>query len=186
MRKIATFIITVFSLTIQAQQTTLIEIPIDKETNKIVFSDIKQVDGIKKDKLFEILRTWVSTNTLIKEKNITVSDKETYEISITCKDPILYNQDGISTNFCFVSYSITFYIKDDKFKYFIRNFNHVGCERGGGFGSMKSIGELENILIVDKDRNYYDNVLRLVKQQTDKIIISFTTATKTNVNEKDF
>jgi len=186
MKFITATILIFLCLGLQAQIQTTIDLPIDKETGKIVFSQVVQTDSVKKDKLFELLRTWASTTTQIKEKTISVADKESYEISITCKDPILYNENGMSTNFCFINYSITFYIKDDKFKYLIRNFNHLGCDRGGGYNSMKSIGDLENILVVDKDRGYFDNVLRLTKQQTEKIIASFTSATKINLKEKDF
>lgn len=189
MKKITctTAILLATSLIAFSQEHTKVDLPIDTATNKISFTNVIEKPNLKKDALFELLRTWASTTSTIKEKMTTVADKDNGEITLSCKDLLLYNDGEFSTNFCYINYSITFYVKDEKFKYIIRNFNHQGCQRGSGYGEMKSIGDLENILIADsKNRGFYDNVLKLTKQQVEKVIASIIAYTNTGKNERDF
>lgn len=166
-------------------QKTDIQLPIDTSTGKISFTGVVQVNNTKKETLFDRLRTLITSTSLIKEKNITVSDINTEEITAACKNPLILMDGSKPVSFCNITYSISLYLKDNKFKYSIRNFVHEGCVRGDGLNDMKSIGALENIITVDPgDRRYYDNVLRITKDQALKIADQLKTAAVKN--EKDF
>jgi Domain of unknown function (DUF4468) with TBP-like fold len=163
-----------------AQLKTTIDLPIDSATQKVVFTDVVKVDSMKKEKIFDLLRTWSSSTSDIKEKNIKIADVVTGEITLECKDPI--------PSFCFIKYTLILYIKENKYKYIIRNFSHEGCirENMSTAKELKSFGEIEQYLNVEKDRYYYDNILQGAKDQSNKIIESLKKYLSVSKNEKDF
>lgn len=163
-----------------AQKTT-IDLPIDEATNKISFTKVVEAPG-SKHKIFELLRTWSTTTSDIKEKNIKVADSTSGEIVVECKQPIF----SLGVSFCYVKYSITFYVKDNKYKSIIRSFNHEGCNRGDGYGIMPSYGALETMLDVQKDRKYLDHILSATKDHAQVVQGSFEKYSLTAKSEKDF
>lgn len=167
------------------QQKTKVDLPIDSSTNLISFSSVVERPNTPKDKLFDAIRTWATTNNVISEKSIKTADQSSGEIVIEAKDQLSY----LNTSFCSVKYNVIVFIKDNKYKYIIRNFIHEGCQRriGNDVSSMKSIGQLESVLVVnDNNRGFYDHVLRLSKEQAEKVIQSLVTYVQTGKDEKSF
>lgn len=163
------------------QQVTKVELPIDKETSLITFSDVVPSEKNSKAKLYRLLRTWATTTTDIFQKQLTVSDSATGDIIIDAKNLIEVK----GGNMCYVKYSIILFVKDFKFKYIMRNLSHVGCTRDG-FGKMDSYGELEKLIIVQHDRDYFDNILQGSKNQMKKVTDSMIKYITNGKDEKDF
>lgn len=164
-------------------QKTEIDIPVDKTTGKISFETIKNVEGYKSSQLLNLIHRWAATTTIIKNKKIEIADSSLGQIVIDATTPI-YSE--YNTSLCTITYSITVYTKDEKYKCLIRNFSHEGCIRPDGLGKMNSIGPLENIITVSTDRKYFDHVLKSTKRHSEEIIGSIENFIAANGKESDF
>lgn len=166
------------------QENTSVALPIDSATGKIVFADVIEIPDVSANKLFQLLRNWAVTNTVISDKAILVNDSTNHEITLHCKNE-LRTADGKSM--CNISFVITLYNKEGKYKYLIKNLVHEGCYRGPLLGTMQSVGELERIINSDsQNRRYYDNILSCTKNNCEKLIASLKASVSTTANESNF
>jgi hypothetical protein len=183
MKKVLLFIIflPVFSI---SQVKTTVTMPVDSLSNKITFSNVTLLPTQSTATIFLALRNWIATTSMVKDKKIVVADSSSNEITAECLAPL--NAQGGSM--CFVNYSITFYIKPEKFKGILTNFTHVGCDRGSLLGVMPSRGDLDKMLIVNDsgNRKYYDNILNLSKEHANAIMESFVKYVKSYSSNRDF
>jgi len=112
-------------------------LPLDKEFNKILYTDVVQAGGFSAKKLFQNAKNWLELN---KEGN--------YPMVTTSENPdknTLFGMGGfmIPTNSKRIEciYSVKLFIKDGRYKYelidFIMYHNTHASSQSGGFGYFK-------------------------------------------------
>lgn len=118
--------------------------PIDKETNKITFTEIVNVDSATKNDLYLRAREWFAKIYNDSKEVMQVDDKEAGKIYGKAATSVNVTQMGTSYDFGSVHYDITVIVKDGRYKYTLTNFYHIGNIAAKGTSSGASGGSLEN------------------------------------------
>jgi hypothetical protein len=102
-------------------------LPIDIETNTITYTEVVVLDTtLKKDELYSRAREWFAKTYKSANSVIQMDDKEDGKIVGRASIPITYNSIGIIAPGGSISYNISVYVKDGKYKYEFANFQHQG------------------------------------------------------------
>jgi hypothetical protein len=105
------------------------DFPIDAETQKYTYMMVDTVNGSTKDQLFNKAKTWGTLHkyTVIKE------DKEKGEYVVQGSFPVKYSapQPGLNHDGT-ISWMMSVYSKDGKYKYVLTNFVHSSPKGNGG------------------------------------------------------
>lgn len=161
------------------------QLPINKETGKVVFTDIVKLDGKSKKQIYDKAKLWIvstlkSGDNMV-ELNGTSSDQivGTGNIAIPSKE---INSIGMLTNFM-LNFKFIVFVKDDRLKYNIENFSlqyqHI----------LRYTTSLEDIIIGVKVLNKnkkekFRNQVRLAsKKHIDNLINNFISTM--NKKQKD-
>ena len=102
-------------------------LPIDMETNTIAYTEVVVLDTtLKKDELYSRAREWFAKTYKSANSVIQMDDKAEGKIVGRASIPITYNNIGIIAPGGSISYNISVYVKDGKYKYEFENFQHQG------------------------------------------------------------
>lgn len=117
------------------------KMPVDNETQKITYTEVVELPGVKKDDLYSRAKSWYVTATGGTKLALELEDKENGKLlgkvnnSVKVKNPPM----GVF-EVGYVNYTITVICKDEKYKYTFTDFNH----ESGGVKDVTSSGPLEN------------------------------------------
>ncbi len=108
-----------------AQEGTSSSIPIDPANGKISYSNVVNVDGLAKDKLYEKALAWA--NDYYNNPANVIREKDSANGKIVCKSRYRLNnppdKKGIVTSAGDAMYTLTIELKDDRFRYTIEEIN---------------------------------------------------------------
>lgn len=117
-------------------------LPIDSVSSKITYSDVVIVDSaLHKLELFSIAREWFAKTYKSSINIIQMEEKESGKIVGKALMQVYYKAMGMDCPGGYISYTISIYIKDGKYKYEITNFHHTG-----NGGQMPDYGLCENMI----------------------------------------
>ena len=126
-------------------------LPIDIETNTITYTEVVVLDTtLKKDELYSRSREWFAKTYKSANSVIQMDEKEEGKIVGRASIPVTYKGSSAGS----ISYSVSVYIKDGKYKYEFTNFQHQGP------GNMQSFGSCTKML------NTTDKVMGISMQKT--------------------
>lgn len=108
------------TLTKTQGQNNIFNFPIDSATGKITFQDVVQINGLKKDDLFNKVKLWIINNYPSPKDVINTEDKD---IGVLKLKPLFKRQvkDGNFTYEDVINFDLDIYIKDGRYKYIITN-----------------------------------------------------------------
>jgi hypothetical protein len=102
-------------------------LPLDMETNLITYTEVVVLDTtFKKDELHSRARVWFAKTYKSANSIIQMDDKEEGKIVGRASIPLKYNNMPIITSAGSISYNISVYVKDGKYKYEFADFQHQG------------------------------------------------------------
>jgi len=151
-------------------------LPFDKTTNKITYSEVILVDSLTtKQELFSRAREWFAKTYKSSTNVIQMEDKESGKIVGKALMQVYHKQFGMIGESGYINYTISLYLKDGKYKYEITNFYHSGQFTSAG-GRIPDYGVCEDMINTtdrqmgfsyQKIYNYYlnqmnDNITELV------------------------
>jgi hypothetical protein len=108
--------------------------PLDDETQKFTYMKVDTVNGSTKDQLFNKAKTWGT----LRKYTVIREDKDKGEYVVQGTFPVKYGapQPGLLHDGN-ISWTMSVYCKDGKYKYVLTNFVHTSIKGNGG--------KLENI-----------------------------------------
>lgn len=114
------------------------DLPIDKKTGTITFTDVVYVDDstTTKDQLYSSAREWFARTFKSSQSVLQMDDKESGKLIGKGNLPIkggMYLADGR------VDFTISIYLKDGRYKYVITDFNHVSYKKGYSGGALEDV-----------------------------------------------
>jgi hypothetical protein len=90
--------------------------------SRVKYTEIIEVEGgVKKEKLFEAIRKWFSDTYVSSKAVLEISDKETGELSGKGSMTVFYKMPIVVGRDVNITYSISVWVKDGKYKYEIKN-----------------------------------------------------------------
>ena len=102
-------------------------LPIDMETNTIAYTEVVVLDTtLKKDELYSRAREWFAKTYKSANSVIQMDDKAEGKIVGRASIPLTYSTMGNNPSAGSISYNISVYVKDGKYKYEFANFQHQG------------------------------------------------------------
>jgi len=102
-------------------------LPIDMETNTITYTEVVVLDTtLKKDELYSRVREWFAKTYKSANSVIQMDDKAEGKIVGRASIPLTYSTMGNNPSAGSISYNISVYVKDGKYKYEFANFQHQG------------------------------------------------------------
>jgi len=156
-------ITTVLAFTINAQ-----ELPVNKETGKVTFMEVKETGNVTAAEAYDVIKKW-STG-----KGMTVTkDEAASRLYFAGKHKVNYPavRGGIS-NEGKVDYILQFFFKDGKLRYIMTDFVHSGKYGNGG--------KMENVKPIDGYGKVTERAWNMVRDQTynksNKVVTSFVKA----------
>lgn len=110
-------------------------LPVDAGTGKITYLEVVDATGVKPADLLKVVKDWATKQGFtIKEET---ADKLVYNASTNVEYP---NINGSTTEKSAVTFTLSVFIKDGKYRYIATDFVHVGDVKVKAIG-----GKLENI-----------------------------------------
>jgi hypothetical protein len=110
-------------------------LPVDAGTGKITYLEVVDATGVKPADLTKVVKDWAAKQGFtLKEE---AADKLVYNASTTVDYPSV---NGSSTEKSAVTFTLSVFIKDGKYRYIATDFVHVGDVKTKAAG-----GKLENI-----------------------------------------
>ena len=175
-KKLFTIIILMASLSCIAQ-----EWPIDKETGKITFTKVVQVDSASKSVLYNRAMEWFAKTYNSSKDVLQIEDKEAGKLYGKALLSVYVTQID-RTNWGSVHYEISITVKDNRYKYTITNLYHEGNRAAKGTSAGASGGNLENEKpecgwIMNK------KCWSVIKQQTYDYMIEITSSLKDSMSK---
>lgn len=126
LKMISALLIVLISLSVTAQKDTP-NLPIDSLTKKITYSEVVFVDSnINKQELFSRAREWFAKVYKSSTNVIQMEDKENGKIVGKALMQVYCKSLGADRKCGFVNYTISFYLKDGRYKFEITDFYHSG------------------------------------------------------------
>lgn len=135
MKKLFTIAIILFALPANAQNW-----PIDKETNKIMFTEVVTVDSATKNELYLRAREWFAKTYNNSKDVIQMDDKEAGKIVGKGAFKVYAHNMGLR-DYGLVTYTISITAKDGRFKYELTDIYHTA---NGGFAGSAAGGAIDN------------------------------------------
>ncbi len=113
--------------------------PLDKETGKIIYTEVISMDSINKDELFNRAKNCFVT--VFKNSSNVIQNENKIDGIITGKGVIKAYARALGSDYDggYINFTITIACKDGRYKYIITNFIHEG-----NGSKMPSGGNLEN------------------------------------------
>ncbi len=101
------------------------KLPLDEETQKVTFTDVSEVPGLKQDEIYSKVKTWISSNFRSSKSVIDLDDKEGGKIIIKGNIDVGVVKD-VMTSFDggYYNFVMTILMKDGKYKVSATNFFH--------------------------------------------------------------
>lgn len=124
----------------------------------LTYSQVIEVDSTSKEQLYERALKWITTAAGASKGEVITRDKENGEISAKLSMPFKsqYNYNEKETR-GFVWYTLTIYVKDNKYKYEFTNFIHEGSTGesayGWGWVHVNSHWDAVNFGLVTKEQS---------------------------------
>lgn len=146
--------------------------PIDSITHLITYTDVINVDSTSKDELYSRGREWFAKYYKSSNEVLQMQDMNSGKL---IGKAIFYISawTGIMTvDYGYITYSISLYFKDNKYKYVITNFYHRGEKRNGE--TVTTLGDCE--ALINKKTNFfgfastYRSILKEINDNTTIII----------------
>jgi hypothetical protein len=110
-------------------------LPVDAGTGKITYLEVVDATGVSPANLTKVVKEWATKQGFtLKEE---AADKLVYNASTTVEYP---NINGSSTEKSAVTFTLSVFIKDGKYRYIATDFVHVGDVKVKASG-----GKLENV-----------------------------------------
>jgi len=110
-------------------------LPVDAGTGKITYLEVVDATGVKPTDLTKVVKEWATKQGFtLKEE---AADKLVYSASTNVEYP---NINGSSTEKSAVTFTLSVFIKDGKYRYIATDFFHVGDVKTKASG-----GKLENV-----------------------------------------
>jgi len=120
-----------YTLSIAAQ-----ELPVDKETGKITFTDVVQLENttISPEQLYSIAREWFATTFNSANDVLQMDDKDLGKLIGKANfgiDMTAYQTDS------HVDFTISVFVKEGRYKYTITDLEHVSNQNGYSGGALE-------------------------------------------------
>ena len=148
-------------------------LPIDAGTGKITYLEVVDATGVKPTDLTKVVKEWATKQGFtLKEE---AADKLVYDASIAVDYP---NINGSSTEKSLVTFSLSLFIKDGKYRYIATDFFHVGDLKVKASG-----GKLENVTPECGATKMTSKSWVLIKNTTNSKVIVLTDDLKRVVKE---
>jgi hypothetical protein len=158
--------------------------PIDKETNKILFTDVIKVDSVTQNELFVKANEWFAKTYNDSKEVIQLRDKESGKIVGKGAFRVYAHLMGIH-DYGLVRYTIKLMIKEGRYKYEICDLYHEFANSGVGSGGdmMNEKAACGTMSIPNKQWN---EIKTSAFNQTNQLIESLNSfMTSKNISKKD-
>ena len=101
--------------------------------NTLEYSEVVEVEGVTQKELFKRARMWFNRTYKDSKEILNIIDKESGELSGKAQTGFTYNSLlwGNTVN-GIISYRISIYVKEGRYKYVIQQFIHEGAAYNGG------------------------------------------------------
>lgn len=103
-------------------------LPLDPETNKVVFQDIIAVDSVNKDELYERAKDWLIRN--FKESKLKLDDKANGQLIKQGEMEILLTYDFKYKNTYVIPFNATIDVKEGRIRYTFDNLTIYDLKNG--------------------------------------------------------
>ena len=177
---ISIFLLTAFPAFTQNDSLVYLNLEYD-QNNRIVFSEVIQVDGVSKKELFNRARKWFADYYNSSETVIDLEDKES---GILIAKPLGYANIPYILGFTAVKmfYTINIYVKDGRYKYEITDIiNETDPSEFNGYRSSKT--NIESVIndymvfkpngkIREKSKNWKVATIKMVYKIADDLVES--------------
>jgi hypothetical protein len=148
-------------------------LPVDAGTGKITYLEVVDATGVKPADLTKVVKEWATKQGFtLKEE---AADKLVYDASISVEYP---NINGSATEKSLVTFSLSVFIKDGKYRYIATDFFHVGDLKVKASG-----GKLENVTPECGATKMTSKSWVLIKNTTNSKLIALTDDLKRVVKE---
>jgi hypothetical protein len=148
-------------------------LPIDAGTGKITYLAVVDATGVKPADLTKVVKEWATKQGFkLKEE---VADKLVYDANTTVDYP---NINGSATEKSAVTFSLSIFIKDGKYRYIATDFVHVGDVKVKAIG-----GKLENVTPECGATKMTSKSWVMIKTKTNSNLIALTDDLKRVVKE---
>ncbi len=118
-----------------------IDLPFNKETGKVIYEGVVEVDSNSADQLYAKAKLWLA-NSFVKSKNvIDLDDPTSKTIVANGNAPVIIMGNLGKEDGGYVSFKLSLFFKDGRYKYVLTNFEHVYNGGKAGYGSG---GNIEN------------------------------------------
>jgi hypothetical protein len=116
--------------------------PLDDKTGLITFSDVLHYDGKTKEELYTILRMWFAKTFVSANHVIQMEDKDAGILVGKALTKVFHKTLLVVHDHGHIIYTMSIYVKDNRFKYEINNFYH----EGNPINSVPDYGRCEDMI----------------------------------------
>lgn len=119
----------------------VIELPTNEQTGKVVYEGVVEVDSVFAGQLYSRAKLWLA-NAFVKSKNvIDLDDPSGNTIIAKGNAPVIIMGNFGKESGGYISFKLSLFFKDGRYKYILTDFDHVYDGGKAGFGSG---GDIEN------------------------------------------
>lgn len=148
-------------------------LPVDAGTGKITYLEVVDATGVSPENLTKVVKEWATKQGFtIKEE---ASDKLVYNAFTNVEYP---NVNGSANEKSPVTFTLSVFIKDGKYRYIATDFFHVGDAK-----SKVSGGKLENVTPICGATKMTSKSWVLIKNKTNSNMVTLTNDLKRVVTE---
>lgn len=144
--------------------------------NSLKFEGVINVDSTSKEVLFERARTWFSQTFTNEKEVISISDKESGEVSGNGSFRYVHTKFYIGC-VCvdgFVKFKVSIYVKDGKYRYIFSTFEHTGSMFEANtpidFGTLTDANESPVPSRGGKNKKAWEDIKGMTNKQMDSLI----------------
>lgn len=167
------FILTVLAAFVLTAITFAQNLPVDAGTGKITYLEVVDAAGVKPADLLKVVKDWATKQGFtLKEES---ADKLVYNASTNVEYP---NINGSATEKSAVTFTLSVFIKDGKYRYIATDFFHVGDVKVKAAG-----GKLENVTPECGATKMTSKSWVLIKTKTNSNLVALTDDLKRVVKE---
>lgn len=148
-------------------------LPVDAGTGKITYLEVVDASGVKPTDLNKVVKDWATQQGFTLKDE--APDKLVYDASTTVDYP---NINGSATEKSAVTFSLSIFIKDGKYRYIATDFLHVGDVKVKASG-----GKLENVTPECGATKMTSKSWVLIKSKTNSNLLALTADLKRVVKE---
>ncbi len=126
----------------------------NETTGRIQFSNVIEIEGVSKNELYSRARKWFSDYYVSFEAVIDLEDREEGVITGRPRGTFPYKYSSVSTYDIPMSYELSIYVKDGRFKYIATAINHVATPtQNNGYSTAETPIEIH----ISDERIYKKN-----------------------------